>query len=67
MQTYRGAQLDFHLSPEVSAGVKELCRREGVTLFMTLLAAFQTLLYRYSGQDEITIGTDVANRNFSRD
>jgi len=40
-----------------------LSRREGVTLFMTLLAAFQTLLYRYTGQDKIVIGTPIANRN----
>jgi Condensation domain/Phosphopantetheine attachment site len=62
--SYRGAQLSFRLSPEVSAGLKELSRREGVTLFMTLLAAFQTLLHRYSGQEEILVGTAIANRNY---
>src|SRR6185503_19831970 len=36
---------------------------QGCTLYMTLLAAFQTLLYRYSGQEEIVVGTDIANRN----
>ena len=40
-----------------------LSRQEGVTLFMTLLAAFQTLLYRYTGQEDIVVGTDIANRN----
>ena len=62
--TYNGAQLSFRLSPEISAALKELSRREGVTLFMTLLAAFQTLLHRQSGQDEILVGTAVANRNY---
>src|SRR5262249_14206226 len=40
-----------------------LSQREGVTLFMTLLAAFQTLLHRYTGQDDIVVGTFIANRN----
>ena len=60
---YRGAQLDFSLPPELVTGLKDLSAREGVTLFMTLLAAFQTLLHRYSGQDEIVVGTAIANRN----
>ena len=65
MQSYRGANLGFRLSPEVSAGLKELSRREGATLFMTLLAAFQTLLHRYSGQDDIVVGSPVAGRNYA--
>ena len=43
-------------------GLTALSRREGVTLFMTLLAAWQTLLSRYSGQDDIVIGSPIANR-----
>src|SRR6185312_13730721 len=62
-QTYRGAQLSFRLTPELSAGLKELSRREGVTQFMTLLAAFQVLLSRYTGQDDIIVGTPIAGRN----
>ena len=65
VSSYRGAQLGFRLSPEVSAGLKELSRREGVTLFMTLLAAFQTLLHRYSGQEDIVVGLPVAGRNYA--
>jgi amino acid adenylation domain-containing protein len=61
--THSGAQSTFRLAPEVSAGLKELSRRERVTLFMTMLAAFQTLLYRYTDQQDIVVGTDVANRN----
>ena len=50
VQSYEGASVGFSLSAEVSTQLKELSRREGVTLFMTLLAAFQALLSRYSGQ-----------------
>ena len=46
-----------------AAALNELSRREGATLFMTLLAAFQALLHRYTGQDDIVVGTNVANRN----
>jgi amino acid adenylation domain-containing protein len=61
--TYRGATRSFALSPEVSTSLKALSREEGATLFMTLLAALQTLLHRITGQDDIIVGTDVANRN----
>jgi amino acid adenylation domain-containing protein len=60
---YRGATHSFALSPEISASLKALSREEGATMFMTLLAALQTLLHRVAGQDDIIIGTDVANRN----
>jgi amino acid adenylation domain-containing protein/FkbM family methyltransferase len=63
VQSFRGASETFELGEELKSGLKELSRREGVTLFMTLLAAFKTLLYRYSGQVDIVLGTDVANRN----
>jgi acyl carrier protein len=65
VQTYRGSIRRFALGPELSKAVKEFSRREGVTLFMTLLAAFQILLHRYSGEDDIVVGADVANRNRS--
>ncbi len=61
--TYRGATRSFALSPEVSASLRALSREEGATMFMTLLAALQALLSRYTGQDDIVVGTDVANRN----
>jgi amino acid adenylation domain-containing protein/non-ribosomal peptide synthase protein (TIGR01720 family) len=63
VQTSHGATLSFALERELSEELKALSRREGVTLFMTLLAAFQTLLYRYSGQKEICVGTPIAGRN----
>ncbi|MBD2625734.1 non-ribosomal peptide synthetase [Trichormus variabilis] len=53
----------FSLSPELSQALNALSRQENVTLFMTMVAALKTLLYRYTGQDDIVIGTDVANRN----
>ncbi len=63
VQTYRGAQ-QFCLLPEtVGDRLKALSRQEGVTLFMTLLAAFQSLLHSYTSQDDIIIGTPIANRN----
>ena len=65
VQSDRGARLGIQLPAELSAGLKELSRREGVTLFMTLLAAFQTLLHRYSGQKEIVVGSPVAGRNYA--
>jgi len=63
IQSFRGAAQHFRLSSALSEALKALSRREGVTLFMTLLAAFQTLLYRYSGQEDILVGTFIANRN----
>jgi amino acid adenylation domain-containing protein/non-ribosomal peptide synthase protein (TIGR01720 family) len=63
VQSYRGARIGFALGQEETTALKELSRREGATLFMVLLAAFQVLLSRYSGQSEVVIGTDVANRN----
>ncbi len=63
VQTFRGAHQSLSLSPELSTSLKALTQREGATLFMTLLAAFQTLLSRYSGQQDIVIGTPIAGRN----
>ena len=63
VQSYRGAHETLLLSESLSRSLKELSRREGATLFMTLLAAFATLLYRYSGQRDILVGTPIANRN----
>jgi amino acid adenylation domain-containing protein len=62
VQTFRGARLPFALSPELSEALRVLGRREGATLFMTLLAAFDVLLSRYTGQDDIVVGTPIAGR-----
>ncbi len=63
MQTFNGSYKTFHLPPELSERIKGLAKDSGTTIFMTLLAAFQTLLCRYSGQDDISIGSPIANRN----
>jgi amino acid adenylation domain-containing protein/non-ribosomal peptide synthase protein (TIGR01720 family) len=63
VQTWNGGTVSAVLPEALAAGVKNLSRAEGVTLFMTLLAAFQALLGRYSGQEDIAVGTPVANRN----
>jgi amino acid adenylation domain-containing protein len=63
MQGYRGAKHTFSLARQTSERLKELSRQEGVTLFMTLLAAFQVLLSRYSGQEDIVVGSTIAGRN----
>jgi hypothetical protein len=56
-QTFRGAMHPFEFSSELSQSLKELGRREGATLFMVVLAALVSLLHRYTGQDDITVGT----------
>jgi len=63
VQTYRGDRQSVVLSKTLSEALKALSQGEGVTLFMTLLAAFKALLYRYIGQDDIVVGTPIANRN----
>jgi aspartate racemase len=63
VQTYRGASQSLTLPQNLSEGLQQLCRKEGVTLYMTLLAAFQTLLYRYSRQEDILVGSPIAGRN----
>jgi amino acid adenylation domain-containing protein len=63
IQTFQAAQQRLFLPDELSQKVRELSQREGVTLFMTMLAAFNVLLHYYTGQDDLVIGTNVANRN----
>jgi len=63
LQTFRGAQHLFTIPAATTEALRHLNRREGVTLFMTLLAAFKSLLYRYTGQEDILVGTPIANRN----
>jgi amino acid adenylation domain-containing protein len=61
--SYRGAQEVLLLSPEITAGVNELCRSENVTQFMVLLSSFKLLLSWYAGQDDIVVGAPIAGRN----
>jgi amino acid adenylation domain-containing protein len=62
LQSHRGAQQQLLLPPQLTAELKSFSQREGVTLFMTLLAAFKALLVRYTGQDDLVIGSPVAGR-----
>ena len=63
VQTYRGAQERFVLDKGLSEALRLLSRQEKATLFMTLLATFQTRLYRYSGQEDFVVGSPIAGRN----
>ena len=63
VQSFAGAFERFRVSRELSEQLRRLSRSEGATLFMTLLAAFKLLLYRYTGQTDLVVGTPVANRN----
>ncbi|MBV9689955.1 MAG: amino acid adenylation domain-containing protein [Ktedonobacteraceae bacterium] len=62
MQSFRGARTPFQCPREVSVALQRLRKQEGVTLFMALLAAWQTLLYRYTRQEDICVGTSAAGR-----
>ena len=62
-QTFRGAMKTLSLPAWLSDSVRLLSQQEGVTLYMTLLAAFSVLLQRYSGQEDILIGSNTAGRN----
>ena len=63
IQTSRGMRETLALSKPLTDSLKVLSQREGVTLFMTLLAAFKILLSRYSGQEDIVVGSTIAGRN----
>ncbi|ELR97620.1 non-ribosomal peptide synthetase [Gloeocapsa sp. PCC 73106] len=63
VQSFQGATQSFNLSQSLTDSLKKLSRSEGVTLFMTLLTAFKILLHRYTGQDDLVIGSPIANRN----
>ena len=60
--SYRGGRERLELGRSLGEGLRRLSRREGVTLFMTLMAAFKALLMRYGGQEDISVGTATANR-----
>jgi amino acid adenylation domain-containing protein len=65
IQTFEGGTKYFQLNRELTQQLKQLSQQSGSTLFMVLLAAFATLLSRYSGQDDVVIGSPIANRNRS--
>ncbi|MEH1868762.1 MAG: condensation domain-containing protein [Nostoc sp.] len=63
IQTFSGARETLVIPKTLSEKLKALNQRQGITLFMILLAAFQTLLHCYTNQEDIVVGTDIANRN----
>mgnify|MGYP001106864068 CR=1 FL=1 len=65
IQSYNGAVYPFKISQKLTQQLNELARKEEATLYMTLLAAFQVLLYRYSGQEDILVGSPTSGRTRS--
>ncbi|HVQ38828.1 MAG TPA: amino acid adenylation domain-containing protein, partial [Pyrinomonadaceae bacterium] len=63
VQSYRGAYHSFSFPDQLSQALKQLSRRHRCTLFMTMLAGVNAVLYRYTGQEDIIVGTDIAGRN----
>jgi amino acid adenylation domain-containing protein len=63
ISTFKGSRQSFALSEDLTRSLKALSRREGVTMFMTLLCAFKVLLHRYTRQEDIIVGTPIAGRN----
>ncbi|WP_224242634.1 non-ribosomal peptide synthetase [Hyalangium gracile] len=63
--TQRGGMVPLHFAPALAHRIQQLARSSGTSLYITLLAAFQVLLSRYSGQDDFTLGSPIANRNRS--
>ncbi len=62
-ETFRGGEQIFSLSAPLTEKLNKISQHQSVTLFMTLLAAFKVLLYRYTGQEKIVVGSPIANRN----
>lgn len=65
VQTFNGAGMPIDIPASLSSKLRQLSQQQEVTLFMTLLAAFKVLLYRYSGQEQIAVGSPISNRNWS--
>ncbi|ELR97625.1 non-ribosomal peptide synthetase [Gloeocapsa sp. PCC 73106] len=63
IQTFQGDTVQFQISSESTKSLKTLTQQQGCTLFMTLLGVFNTLLYRYTNNEDIIVGSPVANRN----
>nr|QEO74845.1 condensation domain-containing protein [uncultured bacterium] len=62
-QTFRGRSYPLAIPKRLTAALRALSRREGVTLYVVLLAAFEVLLHRYTGQEDLTVGSPIAGRN----
>ena len=64
-RSYSGCKVALEIAPHLNLSLKQYSRQKGATLFMVLIAAFKALLYRYTGQEDIVIGTPIAGRNRS--
>lgn len=62
VQTFAGANIQFELEPSLATRLNELAKKQGVTLFTVLMATLKVLLHRYSGQEDLCVGTPIANR-----
>ncbi|BAZ43880.1 amino acid adenylation domain protein [Chondrocystis sp. NIES-4102] len=62
IQSYRGRKQSFSICAELTTALKTLCQQENCTLYMILLAAFKVLLYRYTGTEDLVVGSPIANR-----
>ncbi|MBY7738569.1 non-ribosomal peptide synthetase [Paenibacillus polymyxa] len=65
MQSYEGRTLQLFMDSEKSEGLKRLAAENGATLYMVLLAGYTILLYKYTGQEDVVVGTPIAGRNHS--
>jgi surfactin family lipopeptide synthetase A len=63
LQSFQGCRLPLHLDAILGAGVRKLASRTGTTPFIVMLAAFKALMYRYTGQDDLVVGTGTSNRH----
>ncbi|BAZ43872.1 amino acid adenylation domain protein [Chondrocystis sp. NIES-4102] len=63
VQNYQGCSQSWEISSSLTQQLRTLAQNQGVTLFMLLLAAFKTLLYRYTGEEDLVVGSPIANRN----
>nr|ACA97576.1 PmxA [Paenibacillus polymyxa] len=63
VQSYEGQTLEFFFDASKTDGLKQLASETGTTLFMVLLAAYNVLLHKYSGQEDVIVGTPIAGRN----
>ncbi|MFQ3244132.1 MAG: amino acid adenylation domain-containing protein [Arenicella sp.] len=64
VRSFAGARQDFRLDAQLTSQLNNLAKQQGCTLFMALLAALKTLLYRYTGQEDICLGSPIANRQY---
>ena len=67
VQSFAGATQEFALDAQLAGQLKMLAEQQGCTLFMVLLAAFKVMLHRYTGQNDICVGSPIANRQYQRD